>query len=70
VFFIDLVLARSFGEGAVGFYWWTCWAGGLPSQPYSPFATSYLAYRDAMGGTTRIFGRCANLSSAAQRAKA
>jgi hypothetical protein len=69
VFFVDRTLARSFGTGSVGFWWWTCRPGGLPSEPHGPFATSYLAYRDAMGGAGRVFGRRANLSSDAQPAK-
>jgi hypothetical protein len=70
VFFVGQALAPSFGTGSVGFWWWTCRVGGLPSEPHGPFATSYLAYRDAVGGATRLFGRCAKLSSAAQKAKA
>jgi hypothetical protein len=43
-------------------FWWSCRRGRLPDKPPDgPFA-----YRDATGGGTRVFGRCANLSSAAQ----
>jgi hypothetical protein len=37
VFYVDRALARSFGAGAIGFYWWTCQPGGLPSEPHGPF---------------------------------
>jgi hypothetical protein len=47
IFYADEVLAKSLG-GRTGWYWWTCMAGSLPDRmPKGPFATSYLAYRDA-----------------------
>jgi hypothetical protein len=49
VFLADRVLAESFGMGA-GWCWWTCRPGYLPDgPPIGPFATSYAAYRDALG---------------------
>jgi hypothetical protein len=66
VFFVDRALAKSFGAGSVGFWWWTCPPGGLPREPHGPFASSYLAYWDAMGAAMPVFGRCANLSTGAQ----
>ena len=48
VFYADAVLARSFGARA-GWFWWMCRAGLLPDRsPKGPFATSYLAYRNAV----------------------
>ena len=44
--FCDAVLARSVGARSPGWFWWSCRRG----------RNSYLAYRDAMGGTTREFG--------------
>jgi hypothetical protein len=70
VFYAGRVLAGSFGTREEGWRWWSCQPGRLPDQPPSgPFRSSYLAYRDALGGATRVFGRCANLSSAAQDLK-
>ena len=34
VFFVDQALAQAFGTGSVGFWWWTCRIGGLPSEPH------------------------------------
>jgi hypothetical protein len=76
VFYADRVLANSFGMRE-GWFWWTCQSGCLPAGlPIGPFATSYAAYRDALEDAPGIgwqrpslFGRRANLTSAAQRAK-
>ena len=58
VFFGDRPLAQSFGAGGAGWFWWTCRSGCLPDEPpIGPFATSYLAYRDASANriTSAIF---------------
>ena len=48
IFHADEVLAKSLGD-RTGWYWWTCRAGTLPDlPPTGPFATSYLAYRNAV----------------------
>ena len=50
VFYADQVLAASFGTRP-GWFFWTCRPGCLPDDlPRGPFATSYLAYRDAATG--------------------
>lgn len=49
VFYADGVLARSFGMQGPGWCWWTCQPGCLPGPASSTFATSYRAYRDALG---------------------
>ena len=55
VFYVDHVLAQSFGARGPGWFWWTRHDGFLPDDiPAGPFGTSYLAYRDF---TTR----CVNL---------
>jgi hypothetical protein len=47
VFYADAGLAKSLGS-STGWYWWTCRIGSVPDcSPKGPFATSYLAYRDA-----------------------
>jgi hypothetical protein len=70
VFYGDPVLARSFGASGPGWFYWSCRQGRLPDQPPSgPFTSSYLAYRRAVGEAVRVFGRCANLSTAAQNRK-
>jgi hypothetical protein len=57
VFYADDVLARSLGASP-GWFCWTCQPGRLPdSEPIGPFPTSYSAYRDAMGGGKRLFGK-------------
>ena len=57
LFYADQVLAHSFGTRA-GWHWWTCHPGKLPVRPpVGPFSTSYAAYRDAMGGAHRLFGK-------------
>jgi hypothetical protein len=48
IFYADRVLAESFGARS-GWFWWSCQKGFLPDrEPTGPFATSYLAYRDAV----------------------
>ena len=48
VFHADAVLASSFGA-RTGWFWWMCRAGLLPDRPpKGPFATSYLAYCNAV----------------------
>jgi hypothetical protein len=56
VFYVDHVLAKSFGTRA-GWVWWTCQCGCLPGPPAGPFGTSYAAYRDALGGGKRLFAK-------------
>jgi hypothetical protein len=76
VFYADRVLAGSF-DMREGWFWWSCQCGYLPDgPPVGPFATSYLAYRDALEDAPGIgwqrpspFGRRANLTSAAQHTK-
>jgi hypothetical protein len=47
VFYADCALARSFGAGGEGWFWWACQPGCLPDgRPTGPFATSYAAYRN------------------------
>jgi hypothetical protein len=47
VFYVDHVLAHSFGARGPGWFWWTCRRDCLPDDvPTGPFANSYLAYRD------------------------
>jgi hypothetical protein len=47
IFYADDVLAKSLG-GRTGWYWWACRVGRLPDlPPKGPFATGYLAYRNA-----------------------
>jgi hypothetical protein len=48
VFYVDWMLAASFGMGGVGWYFWSCWPGCRPGRPTGPFGTSYAAYRDAL----------------------
>jgi hypothetical protein len=73
IFFADLVLASSFQAFGPGWFHWRCRPGCLPEcPPAGPFDTAYLAYRHALQGRIEripTFGRRANLSSAAQRAK-
>jgi hypothetical protein len=50
VFCADDKLALSFG-GEPGWYWWSCLPGCLPDgDVFGPFATSYLALKDATQG--------------------
>jgi hypothetical protein len=49
VFYADRALAKSFGLKGAGWFWWTCRLGCLPGRAIGPFATSYSAYRDALG---------------------
>jgi len=47
VFYADRVLT---GMRGAGWHWWSCKPGALPEwPPNGPFATSYGAYRDALG---------------------
>jgi hypothetical protein len=49
VFYVDRVLAESFGTRGAGWFWWSSQPGLLPDgPPAGPFATSYSAYRDAL----------------------
>jgi hypothetical protein len=50
VFYSDASLARSFGARGPGWFWWTCKPGALPQPPAGPFATSYVAFRQAIAG--------------------
>ncbi len=51
VFYADQTLARSFGNGCTGWFWWTCKAGCLPDrEPRGPFPTSFRAYQAATSG--------------------
>ena len=50
VFYADRVLA---GMRGAGWHWWSCQPGCLPEwPPNGPFATSYAAYRVALGATS------------------
>jgi hypothetical protein len=74
VFYADRVLAQSFGARGAGWFHWSCLPGSLPvCPPVGPFATSYLAYRDALEDGNGIglqrpspFGRRANFTSCAE----
>jgi hypothetical protein len=64
VFYADRALAMSFESLRAGFFHWSCKPGSLPDAPTGPFATSYSAYRDALGtrvepisDTRRSFGK-------------
>jgi hypothetical protein len=46
VFYGDAVLARSFGAGGSGWFWWPCVPGCLPERPpVGPLPTNYSALR-------------------------
>jgi hypothetical protein len=57
VFYADRTL-ETFGKGGAGWFWWPRRRGCSPAgSPTGPFATSYAAYRHALGtdmGTNRI----------------
>jgi hypothetical protein len=49
VFFADRTL-ETFGRGGAGWFWWSRRRGFSPEGPATgPFATSYAAYRHALG---------------------
>jgi hypothetical protein len=49
VFYSDRTL-ETFGRGGAGWFWWPRRRGCSPDGlPIGPFATSYAAYRHAMG---------------------
>jgi hypothetical protein len=49
VFYADRTL-ETFGRCGLGWFWWSRRAGFTPSgAPTGPFATSYAAYRHALG---------------------
>jgi hypothetical protein len=49
VFYSDRTL-ETFGSGGAGWFWWSRRRGGAPDgSPTGPFATSYAAYRHALG---------------------
>ena len=49
VFYVDRTL-ETFGRCGPGWFWWSRRAGFTPSSaPTGPFATSYAAYRHALG---------------------
>jgi hypothetical protein len=51
VFYAIRILAVSFGARSAGWFHWRCQRGSLPEcPPIGPFGSSYLAYRDALGG--------------------
>ena len=55
VFFADHWLAKSFGMHT-GWFYWSCQRGYLPKEPPTgPFATSYAAYRNALGAGKLLF---------------
>jgi hypothetical protein len=62
VFHCDHVLSQSFGMRGIGFYWWACRAGCLPTEPHGPFDSAYLAYWDALGGGSQVFGKRARFA--------
>src|SRR6266404_6069025 len=49
VFYADRAL-ETFGRGGAGWFWWSRRRGFSPDgSPTGPFATSYAAYRHALG---------------------
>jgi hypothetical protein len=49
VFYADRAL-ETFGRGGAGWFWWSRQRGFAPNgAPTGPFATSYAAYRHALG---------------------
>jgi hypothetical protein len=49
VFYADRTL-ETFGRGGCGWFWWPRRRGCSPdASPFGPFATSYAAYRHALG---------------------
>ena len=49
VFYADRTL-ETFGRGGAGWFWWSRRPGCSPDgSPTGPFATSYAAYRHALG---------------------
>ena len=56
IFLADRTLAVSFGARSAGWFHWRCQCGSLPEcPPIGPFGSSYLAYRDALGGGSQLF---------------
>src|SRR3954454_10309379 len=57
VFYADQASASCFGVSSAGWLWWCSKGRCLPdASPVGPFATSYAAYRDALGGSAIQFG--------------
>jgi hypothetical protein len=51
VFYADRTL-ETFGKGGAGWFWWSRRRGFAPDgPPTGPFATSYSAYRHALGAS-------------------
>lgn len=51
VFYADRAL-ETFGRGGAGWFWWSRRRGSSPDgPPTGPFATSYSAYRHALGAS-------------------
>ena len=58
VFYADEALAGCFGMSSAGWLWWSCRDGRFSNaSPARPFATSYGAYRDALGCGNRLFAK-------------
>jgi hypothetical protein len=57
VFYSDRTL-ETFGRGGAGWFWWPRRPGYSPVGPATgPFATSYAAYRHAMGASGEAKGQ-------------
>ena len=60
VFYADRTL-ETFGRGGAGWFWWSRRRGFSPEGPATgPFATSYSAYRNALGAN--LGARAGNLT--------
>lgn len=58
IFFADQALAKCFGMRSAGWLYWACEPGCWPpAEPRGPFATKFSAYRAALGGRYRVFGK-------------
>jgi hypothetical protein len=58
VFYADTALATCLSIRRAGWCHWTCRPGcWQPTTPRGPFASRYVAYRDAVGGRHRLFGK-------------
>jgi hypothetical protein len=68
VFYGDAVLARSFGAGGSGWFWWSCRRGRLPDKPPSgPFGTNYLTHRDHGRHNASIRSLCKSFKCCTRR---
>jgi hypothetical protein len=61
VFYTDRTL-ETFGRGGAGWFWWSRRRGFSPDGPATgPFATSYAAYRHALGTSLGTDGKLAKI---------